>query len=143
MLIALLELSTIAFTPSPVSIGDVHGSIGELMLEVMAVSRFVITSYSIHYTKLYDSKPDITFTEFVSAEGISHGGVKLYDQLLFSQIERPIVGQLFGKDPDSVITSYSIHYTKLYDQINWYAGKCYQDGIDGGPPPQLPADQDD
>lgn len=46
------------------------------------------------------AKPDLIFTEFVSAEGISHGGVKLYDTLLFSKQERPIIGQLFGKDPD-------------------------------------------
>ena len=42
------------------------------------------------------SKPDVIFTEFVSAEGLSRGGVKLYDTLLFSSIEHPIVGQLFG-----------------------------------------------
>lgn len=51
------------------------------------------------------SKPDIVFTEFVSAEGISRGGVKLYDQLLYSKEERPIIGQLFGKDPESFYKS--------------------------------------
>ena len=50
-------------------------------------------------------KPDLLFTEFVSAEGISRGGVKLYDQLLFQSNERPIVGQLFGKDPESFYKS--------------------------------------
>ena len=35
------------------------------------------------------AKPDLIFTEFVSAEGISHGGVKLYDTLLFSAKEQP------------------------------------------------------
>ena len=47
------------------------------------------------------AKPDLIFTEFVSAEGISHGAVKLFDTLLFSKEERPIIAQLFGKDPDS------------------------------------------
>lgn len=47
------------------------------------------------------AKPDLLFTEFVSAEGISHGGVKLYDTLLFSKEQRPIIGQLFGKNPES------------------------------------------
>jgi len=50
-------------------------------------------------------KPDLIFTEFVSAEGISRGGVKLYDTLLFSPGERPIIGQLFGKDPESFYKS--------------------------------------
>jgi tRNA-dihydrouridine synthase B len=45
--------------------------------------------------------PDLIFTEFVSAEGLAKGGVKLYDKLLYRQEETPIVGQLFGKDPDS------------------------------------------
>jgi len=51
------------------------------------------------------AKPDLMFTEFVSAEGISHGGVKLYDTLLFSLEERPLIGQLFGKDPESFYKS--------------------------------------
>lgn len=51
------------------------------------------------------AKPDLTFTEFVSAEGLAHGAVKLFDHLLYSPEERPIVGQLFGKDPDSFYTA--------------------------------------
>ncbi|MFA4827051.1 MAG: tRNA-dihydrouridine synthase family protein [Candidatus Shapirobacteria bacterium] len=47
------------------------------------------------------AKPDLIFTEFVSAEGIAHGGLKLFDNLLYSPKERPIIAQLFGKDPDS------------------------------------------
>ena len=49
--------------------------------------------------------PDITFTEFVSAEGLAHNAVKLFDHLLYSPLERPIIGQLFGKDPDSFYTA--------------------------------------
>jgi tRNA-dihydrouridine synthase B len=51
------------------------------------------------------SPPDVYFTEFVSAEGLCRGGVKLYDTLLYSSTERPIVGQLFGKDPESFYRS--------------------------------------
>lgn len=51
------------------------------------------------------SKPDLIYTEFVSAEGLSRGGVKLYDVLLYSPEEKPIVGQLFGKDPESFYKS--------------------------------------
>ncbi len=47
------------------------------------------------------AKPDIIFTEFVSAEGLSHNATKLFDHLLYSQIERPIIGQIFGRSPDS------------------------------------------
>ena len=64
-----------------------------------------ITDEAFRLLQVEIGKPDLLFTEFVSAEGISHGGVKLYDTLLFSPQERPIVGQLFGKDPDSFYKS--------------------------------------
>jgi len=47
------------------------------------------------------AKPDLIFTEFVSAEGIAHGAKKLFNTLKYSEIERPIIAQLFGKDPES------------------------------------------
>lgn len=64
------------------------------------------------------AKPDLIFTEFVSAEGISHGGVKLYDILLFSSEERPIIGQLFGKDPESFYKSAVILSELGFDGID-------------------------
>ncbi len=47
------------------------------------------------------AKPDLIYTEFVSAEGIAHGAKKLYNTLKYSEIERPIIAQLFGKEPSS------------------------------------------
>lgn len=64
-----------------------------------------ITDEAFRLVQTKIAKPDLIFTEFVSAEGISHGGVKLYDTLLFSAQERPIIGQLFGKDPESFYKS--------------------------------------
>ncbi len=60
-----------------------------------------ITDEPFRRTVCHLAKPDLVFTEFVSAEGLTKGGVKLYDKLLFSKEERPIIGQLFGKDPAS------------------------------------------
>jgi tRNA-dihydrouridine synthase len=64
------------------------------------------------------AKPDLIFTEFVSAEGISRGGIKLYDTLLFSPEERPIIGQLFGKDPESFYKSAIILCELGFDGID-------------------------
>ena len=64
------------------------------------------------------AKPDLIFTEFVSAEGISHGGIKLYDTLLFSAKERPIIGQLFGKNPESFYKSAIILSELGFDGID-------------------------
>lgn len=47
------------------------------------------------------AKPDVMFTEFVSAEGLTHSAIKLLDVLKYKQEERPIIAQLFGKDPES------------------------------------------
>ena len=60
-----------------------------------------ITDEAFRLTQCQIAKPDLIFTEFVSAEGLAHSAVKLFDTLLYSSIERPIIGQLFGKDPDS------------------------------------------
>ncbi|MFA6603151.1 MAG: tRNA-dihydrouridine synthase family protein [Candidatus Shapirobacteria bacterium] len=60
-----------------------------------------ITDCAFRSTQAHIAKPDVMFTEFVSAEGLVRGGVKLYDLLLFRNGHRPIIGQLFGKDPDS------------------------------------------
>jgi len=60
-----------------------------------------ITDEAFRLTQCEIAKPDIIFTEFVSAEGLAHNAVKLFDHLLFSPTERPIVAQLFGKDPPS------------------------------------------
>src|SRR3989344_4686577 len=51
-------------------------------------------------TKRYGN-PDVMFTEFVSAEGIRAGAEKLLEDFEYSNEERPIVAQLFGKDPDA------------------------------------------
>lgn len=64
-----------------------------------------ITDEAFRLLQVQIAKPDLIFTEFVSAEGISHGGIKLYDTLLYSHQERPIIGQLFGKNPESFYKS--------------------------------------
>lgn len=48
-------------------------------------------------------KPDVTWTEFVSADGLVSGGEKIlkYD-LLYSPKERPIVVQLFSSNPEKM-----------------------------------------
>lgn len=49
-------------------------------------------------------RPDIMWTEFVSADGLCHpqGREKLLTNLLYSEAERPIVAQLFTAHPDKM-----------------------------------------
>lgn len=47
-------------------------------------------------------KPHVTWTEFVSADGLAHpsGREKLIKDLAFTEAERPIVAQLFSSNPE-------------------------------------------
>ena len=83
----------------------------------------VITSYSIHYTKLYDF--NFRATEFLVENGLPKyfdwqddlswypegRNVSATSQVML-HITAATTYQIFG-----VITSYSIHYTKLYEKI--------------------------
>ena len=76
-----------------------------LQLNSIARLMYVITSYSIHYTKLYDPVAD-GFYFTISYPGFT--GEELIEELLYYGISAISL---------AVITSYSIHYTKLYDVI--------------------------
>ena len=41
----------------------------------------------------------IVFTEFVSADGLSHHAARLLEKIKFHSSEKPIIAQIFGKDP--------------------------------------------
>lgn len=49
-------------------------------------------------------KPDVTWTEFVSADGLAHpkGREKLILDLAYTEAERPIVAQLFSSNPENM-----------------------------------------
>src|SRR3989338_9320651 len=49
-------------------------------------------------------KPDVLWTEFVSADGLMNkkGREALLVDLLYSEIERPIVAQLFSGNPEKM-----------------------------------------
>ncbi len=44
---------------------------------------------------------DVVFTEFVSAEGIRAGAMRLLSDLIYSEGERPVVAQLFGSESEA------------------------------------------
>lgn len=49
-------------------------------------------------------KPDVFWTEFVSADGLSHPKArqKLLIDLKYGEVEHPIVAQIFGSDPENI-----------------------------------------
>ncbi|MBI2099664.1 tRNA-dihydrouridine synthase, partial [Candidatus Uhrbacteria bacterium] len=52
-------------------------------------------------------KPDIFYTEFVSADGLAHPGArkKLLLDLQYGENEHPIVAQIFGGNPENIKTA--------------------------------------
>jgi tRNA-dihydrouridine synthase len=45
-------------------------------------------------------RPDVMFTEFTNVSDLCRGPEHLLSSLIYSECERPIVAQLYGKDPD-------------------------------------------
>ena len=95
----------------------------------------VITSYSIHYTKLYElaAKLGITFIFFIAILYLDKEKKKMFFKFYLALspfIIASAVPALLDRDYSSfweitssllssnmiVITSYSIHYTKLYER---------------------------
>ncbi len=66
-----------------------------------AVFRRLIAKYSRHGEP--GGGPDVFWTEFVSADGLmSPGREVLQRDLMYSEIERPIVAQLFSSNPEKM-----------------------------------------
>jgi len=59
-----------------------------------------VTDAAFRYLVACQGKPDVTFTEFTHVHDICRGPEFLLDSLSYSEEERPIVAQLYGKDPD-------------------------------------------
>ncbi|OQA03608.1 MAG: putative tRNA-dihydrouridine synthase [bacterium ADurb.Bin400] len=72
--------------------------------------RFIVAKYG---------KPDVTFTEFASADGLcSVGRNRIKKDLHFSDIERPIVAQIFGATPEHFRQSAELIVSLGFDGID-------------------------
>ncbi len=64
-------------------------------------------------------KPDVMWTEFVSADGlVSAGKKKLLHNLKFSRKEKPIVAQLFSANPEKMYEAAKLVATMGFDGID-------------------------
>ena len=62
-----------------------------------------VTDMAFREIILSCGKPDVLFTEFVSADGLcsAKGRPKLMPHFAFKENERPIVAQFFGATPEN------------------------------------------
>jgi nifR3 family TIM-barrel protein len=66
-----------------------------------------VTDPAFRFIVARHGKPDVQVTEFVNVDEICHGGQAAWQQLQYAEIERPIVAQIYGADPD---TFYQVAY---------------------------------
>ena len=59
-----------------------------------------VTDPAFRYIVARYGKPDVQVTEFVGVDEVCHGGEAAWQQLRYAEIERPIVAQVYGADPD-------------------------------------------
>ena len=58
-----------------------------------------VTDVTFRHMMATYGQPDVTFTEFTNIHDICHGSRAGWEPLRYSHCERPIVAQLYGKDP--------------------------------------------
>jgi len=58
-----------------------------------------VTDSAFRYIVATYGKPDIVFTEFTNVHDICSGRLNTLDSLRYSELERPIIAQIYGKDP--------------------------------------------
>jgi tRNA-dihydrouridine synthase len=59
-----------------------------------------VTDAAFRYIVARYGTPDVQCTEFVSVDEICHGGEMAWHQLRYAEIERPVVAQIYGADPE-------------------------------------------
>lgn len=60
-----------------------------------------VTDAAFRYMVCKYSRPSFTMTEFTNVEGLARGAVKMLVAFIYDEIERPVVGQIFGTEVES------------------------------------------
>ena len=59
-----------------------------------------VTDASFRYITAKHGAPDVTLTEFVNIQSAFHSPHTLIKDFIYSEIERPVVAQIYGKTPE-------------------------------------------
>ena len=60
-----------------------------------------VTDAPYRYMICKYSRPDLVMTEFVNVEGLARGAVSMLKEFLYSEMERPVVAQIYGVETES------------------------------------------
>lgn len=70
-----------------------------------------------HIQKKY-GQPNLVYTEFVTVEGLCHKAERLLKELIFTEIQRPVIAQFYGTTPDSFRQAAIVAATLGFDGID-------------------------
>ena len=78
-----------------------------------------VTDAAFRYMIARNGKPDVTWTEFVSADGLcSPGREKLLVDFWYGEAERPVVAQIFGANPENIFKAAQIVKELKFDGLD-------------------------
>lgn len=78
-----------------------------------------VTDWAFRQIVIETGRPDVFYTEFISADGINAvGHEKFKGELFFSKNERPIVVQFFGANPENMYKCASLAQELGFDGID-------------------------
>lgn len=77
-----------------------------------------VTDAPFRYIVAKYSKPDVVLTEFINVHGIHYGAEKLFVDFLYHEIERPIVAQIYGKEPEYFYTAAQVACELGFDGVD-------------------------
>jgi len=60
-----------------------------------------VTDAPFRFISAKYGRPDIHFTEFTNVEGLTRNAAVMLDDFLYSEIERPVIAQIYGSEPES------------------------------------------
>lgn len=60
-----------------------------------------VTDAAYRFITANHGAPDIHFTEFTNVEGLARNATIMLDDFLYSEVERPVVAQIYGSEIDS------------------------------------------
>ncbi|MFQ5493011.1 MAG: tRNA dihydrouridine synthase [Candidatus Dojkabacteria bacterium] len=77
-----------------------------------------VTDAPFRFITAKHGKPDVIITEFVSVDGIYHGSSRLFEDFLYHEVEKPVVAQIYGKDPKLFYLAAKVACTLGFDGID-------------------------
>jgi tRNA-dihydrouridine synthase B len=77
-----------------------------------------ITDAAARRIAVRHGRPDLTITEFVAVEGLTHGAVALLEDFRYDPGHRPVVAQLYGVEPQAFREAAAIACALGFDGID-------------------------